>query len=81
LDQQSIDAGAGEGKVGFGSIYNENKADPAKACQIAILAFQDGLFAVFANDVEFTKTDQQVPLEKDTIITFIRLTFLAGGFW
>ncbi|PTT69664.1 hypothetical protein, partial [Chryseobacterium sp. HMWF001] len=37
------------GKVGFGSIYNQKKADLQKAQENVILAFEDGMFAVFYN--------------------------------
>lgn len=81
LDQGGIDAGAAEGKVGFGSIYNENKADVAGAKKTALQAFEDGLFILFADDQEFTAVDQTISLDPTTVITFIRLTFLAGGYW
>lgn len=69
-----------EGKIGFGSIYNENKAVPADAQQTAVQAFEDGMFVLFVDDEEYTKTTAIVPLTNDSIVTFIRLTFLAGGF-
>ena len=69
------------GKISFGSIYNENKADVAKAQETALQAFDDGMFALFVNDDEITKLDQSILFANDTVITFIRLTFLAGSYW
>lgn len=81
LDAATIEGQATTGKVGFGSIYNEHKADLAKAQQTAIQAFEDGLFAVFAGDEPWSALPQQISLTPDTVITFIRLSFLAGSYW
>jgi hypothetical protein len=81
LDQQAIDANATTGKLGFGSIYNEAKADPSAAKKTALQAFEDGLFVVFADDKEFTHADETIDIHPTTVITFIRLTFLAGSYW
>jgi hypothetical protein len=75
LDQEA------SGKISFGSVYNDTKADPSEAVKTALLAFQDGLFVIFANEEEYTKSEQIIHLQEDTIITFIRLTFLAGSYW
>lgn len=72
---------AATGKVGFGSIYNENKADLQKAQDTALQAFEDGLFAVFADEEEIKKLDDKISLNNHTVITFVRLTFLAGSIW
>lgn len=81
LSKDEIEQNAESGKVGFGSIYNENKADLAKAQETALQAFEDGMFAVFADDEELQKLDDIVQLDDSTVIMFIRLTFLAGGYW
>jgi hypothetical protein len=81
LDQNTIDTGAKSGKVGFGSIYNETKADSRAAQKTALQAFADGLFVLFADDREFTNPEETIIIQSTTIITFIRLTFLAGSYW
>ncbi len=81
LSKDEIEQNVETGKVGFGSIYNENKADLVKAQETTLQAFEDGMFAVFSNDDEIQKLDQIVELNGETVITFIRLTFLAGGYW
>lgn len=81
LSKDEIEQKSESGKVGFGSIYNENKADLTKAQTTALQAFEDGMFAVFANDDEIQKLDEIVALNGETVITFIRLTFLAGSYW
>lgn len=70
-----------DGKISFGSIYNENKADAEQAKLTAVQAFEDGMFAIFVNDEEIGKASQTINLPEKSVITFIRLTFLAGSYW
>ncbi|PSL26302.1 hypothetical protein [Chitinophaga ginsengisoli] len=81
LTDKQMAAQASGGKIGFGSIYNEQKADVVKAQGTALQAFEDGIYAVFANDEELTSLSRQLDLSHETVITFIRLTFLAGSYW
>jgi hypothetical protein len=81
LSAAQIATGVANGKAGFGSIYNENAADPQKAVNTALQAFDDGLFAVFIQDEEIKKLTDNFSLNSDTVITFVRLTFLAGSIW
>ena len=81
LSKDEIEQKAEGGKIGFGSIYNENKANLKAAQETALQAFEDGMFAVFVNDNEIQKLDKVVSLDDETVITFIRLTFLAGSYW
>jgi hypothetical protein len=81
LSKDEIAQKAEGGKVGFGSIYNEQKADVEKAQETALLAFEDGIFSVFADDEEIKKLDEKIRIEDATVFTFIRLTFLAGSYW
>lgn len=69
------------GKVGFGSIYNEKRADLKKAQENAIQAFEDGMFAVFYNEEQLEGLTQIIDLNLQDTFIFIRLTFLAGSYW
>ena len=69
------------GKVGFGAVYNHNKVDIAKAQENAIVAFQDGLYALFQGDEQLESLNEEIDLSQNKSITFIRLTFLAGSYW
>ncbi len=69
------------GKVEFGSIYNEKRADLQKAQENAIQAFEDGMFAVFCGETRLEKLTQTIDLSTQPVFTFIRLTFLAGSYW
>lgn len=81
LSKSEISDQAASGKVGFGSIYNENKTDVKKAQETALQAFEDGLFSVFADENEIRNLNEIVEISDSTVITFIRLTFLAGSYW
>lgn len=81
LTQEEIDDRAVNGKVGFGNIYNEKKADVSRAQENVILAFEDGLIRVFAGECELEKLDEPLDLKEGDVLTFIRLTFLAGRMW
>lgn len=69
------------GKVGFGAIYNHNQVDVAKAQENAIVAFEDGLYAVFYGDDQLETLSEEIDLSQNKNLTFIRLTFLAGSYW
>jgi hypothetical protein len=81
LSTTEIGSGASRGKIGFGRVYSDNKADLDKAQEAALQAFEDGMFAVFAGDRELSRLDDQVRFTDETKFTFIRLTFLAGSYW
>ncbi|MGZ4106885.1 MAG: hypothetical protein ACXVO1_06070 [Tumebacillaceae bacterium] len=69
------------GKISFGQRQNEQQADVDKSIATAILAFQDGLFRVFANENELTELDASLELPDGSDLTFIRFTMLAGRMW
>lgn len=81
LSKEEIDSQVTSGKVGFGTIYSENKADLKEAQETALQAFEDGMFAVFADETEISKLDEIVSFTDETVFTFIRLTFLVGSYW
>ena len=69
------------GKVGFGRIYSEKKADVARAVENAIQCFEDGLVRVFCGERELEQLDEEIELKEGDELTFIRLTFLTGRMW
>lgn len=81
LTQQELDNQAKIGKVSFGTIYSDKKADPGKAVTNAIGCWEDGLVRVFMNEEELTDLDAPLTIEAQSVLTFIRLTFLAGSMW
>lgn len=81
LTKEEIEEKAGTGKVSFGRIYSDKKADLAKAEENALQCYMDGLVRVFQNDIELTELTDSLAIQEGDCFTFIRLTFLAGRLW
>ena len=81
LTAEEIEAQSETGKVSFGRLWSDRKADKAKAVQTAIQAFDDGLVRVLMDDVELTELDTPLKIHEGAVFTFVRLTFLAGRMW
>lgn len=81
LTAEQIDDQAVAGKVSFGTIFSDKKANKQKAVENAIQCWQDGLVRVFMNDTELTELDTPLSIPENAEFTFIRLTFLAGRMW
>jgi len=81
LLKEEINQKTKTGKVGFGNIYNDEKADEQAAIDNALLAFQDGIYCVFIDEEQIEKLDQSIVLKSESVLTFVRLTFLAGSYW
>ena len=93
LSEEQINYLADIGRVSFGIIYNDKMPDVNEAVDTAVLAYRDGLVAIFINDelVE-VKSEQPTPTEEELknsiielhendTISFVRLTMLAGRMW
>jgi hypothetical protein len=78
LSESEIEDGKTIGKISFGEIKNPNKANPEKAIETALEGFSDGLFKVLINECEVENLDSEISLIEGDILTFIKLTFLAG---
>jgi hypothetical protein len=78
LTNEEIEDAKTVGKIGFGWIYNTKKANPEKAIETALEGFLDGLFKVLINDCEADDLDSEISLTSGDVLTFIKLTFLAG---
>ncbi len=81
LTKEEVEDQASLGKVGFGRIYSDKKADPAKAVENALQCFEDGLIRVFQNDQERKSLEEPLCPKEGDRFTLIRLTFLAGRLW
>ena len=81
LTEAEIEDQSTVGKVGFGRLYSEKKADPEKAVETAIQGFEDGLFRVVVGEKEAPELDGPLDIYENDTLTFIRLTFLAGRLW
>ena len=81
LTAEEIEAQSETGKVSFGRLWSDKKADKAKAVQTAIQAFADGLVRVLMDDKELTELDDPLSIHEGAVFTFVRLTFLAVRMW
>ena len=81
LTAEEIEAQSETGKVSFGRLWSDKKADKSKAVQTAIHAFDDGLVRVLMDGKELTELDEPLSVHEGAVFTFIRLTFLAGRMW
>ncbi|AUC15218.1 hypothetical protein BTO06_08740 [Tenacibaculum sp. SZ-18] len=69
------------GKIGFGEIENETKANINSSIENALQAFEDGIYAVFIDDDEVQTLKELLAIKESSSITFIRMTFLTGTYW
>ena len=81
LTARQVEEQAEAGKVSFGRIYSDGKADRKTAVENAIRCWQDGLVRVFVDEAEATELDGPLSIRENAVLTFIRLTFLAGRMW
>ncbi|MHA7943978.1 hypothetical protein ACJOV8_012955 [Formosa sp. 3Alg 14/1] len=81
LSPAEIQEQAQSGKVDFGDITNTTLANHQQAIDNVLLAFKDGLFVVFVDDEEITDLKAPLVLSSNSVIAFIRLTFLVGTYW
>ncbi|SDX04008.1 hypothetical protein SAMN05518855_100817 [Paenibacillus sp. CF384] len=81
LTEEQIADQLDAGKVGFGARYNANQQDPVQAIENALLSYKDGLYKVYINDREIERLEEQMQLQENDRVMFIRLTMLAGRMW
>ena len=81
LTQQELDDQAKIGKVSFGTLYSDKKADPDNSVANAIRCWEAGLVRVFMDEEELTDLDAPLKMAAESVLTFIRLTFLTGSIW
>lgn len=81
LTAQQIDDQAVAGKVSFGAVFSDRKANKRKAVENAFQCWKDGMVRVFMDETELTELDAPLSVPENAEFTFIRLTFLAGRMW
>ena len=80
MTNEYIAEAARSGKIGD-EVHGDKKANLKKALDTAYLAFEDGLYCIFINDEQTEKLGDSLNLKDGDILTFIRLTMLAGRMW
>ena len=81
LTQKELEAGEMLGKIGFDDRKNEKPQDETKAVSNALGCFEDGIFRMLINETEITPNQENITLNENDTITFIRLVMLAGRRW
>lgn len=81
LSPAQIEKQSRDGKIGFGDLANKTLAKEDAAIENALLAFKDGLYLVFIDDTEITDIETAIKLSPESVVSFIRMTFLAGTHW
>lgn len=79
LRDEQIVLGAAMGKIGFDLRYNTHHQDLGQAIANALVAFQDGLFAVFVDEEEVPSLETTIDLKPGSQVMFLRLALLVGG--
>jgi hypothetical protein len=80
LTSRQIDEGITRGKVAMGqSEVGLQSVDEEAAIATALQAFEDGLYFVIIDEIQFKRLDEQVYLKPDSRATFVKLALLAGG--
>ncbi len=60
-------------------LRKRTKVDAEKQVYIALDAFQKNGYFVLIDDIQAESLDQEVVLQKDTTVSFVKLTPLVGG--
>lgn len=81
LSKENIEQQSEKGKIDFNDSYNKQQADEQNAIDNALLSFKDGIYCVFIDDEQIESLNQNITINTNTVITFVRLTFLAGSYW
>ena len=76
MTNEHIAEAARSGKIGD-EVHGDKKANLEKALDTAYLAFEDALYCIKQSE----KLDDNLSLKNGDILTFIRLTMLAGRMW
>jgi hypothetical protein len=79
LSPAQIAEGAKKGKIQAGGSDLQQAVDEEAAVATALEAFEDGLYLVILDGTEQRALDQQVFLQPDSRVAFVRLALLAGG--
>ena len=81
LEERQIKDMADIGRITFGICHGDKQQDVHKAIENAVQAFKDGIVCVFINDVKLSSPDEKIEFKEDDVLSFIRLTMLAGRIW
>ncbi|SCY48659.1 hypothetical protein [Butyrivibrio sp. INlla14] len=81
LTEEDIQDMSEVGKIAFGINYGGKEADENKALENAIQSYEDGLYRIFIGEEDAGEIESRIVLEKNSEVTFIRLSMLSGRMW
>lgn len=81
LTREELEEQAEAGKVGFGRIYSDKKADLQKAIENALQCYEDGLIKIFQNEEELGGLEDEIVIGEEDCFIFMKFVFLAGRMW
>jgi hypothetical protein len=79
LSPEQIQLGVEQGKIESGGSELDQKVDANTAVEVALQAFEDGLYFVFVDDDQIENLDAKVMLKPTSQLLFLRLVPLVGG--
>jgi hypothetical protein len=79
LSPEQIQLGLEQGKVESGGSELDQTVEVDKAIEVALQAFEDGLYFVFIDDEQIERLDAKVMLKSTSQLIFLRLVPLVGG--
>lgn len=79
LPPEEIAERAARGRIVPGGQDLRQEVDENAAVQAALQAFEDGIYLVILDGRELRCLDEEVTLQADSALTFLRLSLLAGG--
>ncbi|MGY3779534.1 hypothetical protein [Isobaculum melis] len=81
LLEEDLQSAAKNGKIDFGERKNKKEQPIEQAIENALLSFKDGLYLVFIEEQEVKDLEAPLIIEEGNVLTFIKLTMLAGRMW
>lgn len=70
------------GAITFGLLSADGLVpEREEAAAVAVQGFEDGLYRVFCGGEELTELSEKPKLADGDVLTFVRLTMLAGRLW
>lgn len=79
LSPEQIQLGVEQGKIEAGGSELDQKVEANAAVEVALQAFEDGLYFVFIDDEQIEGLDAAVVLQPTSQLMFLRLVPLVGG--
>jgi len=79
LTKEDIEKGKAVGKIDSAAKDYVQDVNPTEAVEAALLAFEDGFYYVFVDDVQYEALDEVFTLRAESRVLFLRLVPLAGG--